>query len=444
MAATFKQFNFSPQMIQALDKIGFTTPTSVQEKLLPAVLSGRDVVGQSQTGSGKTHTFLIPILEKIDVNSQKVQAVVTAPSRELATQLYQAFEQLVATYGSDIMVHNYVGGTDKARQIEKLQHHQPQIVIGTPGRILDLITANALQVQTAKTFVVDEADMTLDLGFLPDVDKIAGKMPKELQILVFSATIPPKLQPFLRKYLHNPLFEQIQPKTLIPETIHNYLYFTQGRDKNALLYRLLTMGEPYLVLIFANTKEKVDEIYDFLKHNGLNVAKVHGGIQARERKRVMKAVVNLQYQYVVATDLAARGIDIPGVSHVVNYELPSDLEFFIHRVGRTGRNGMSGVAYTLYGPDETRGVDALEKMGISFESVRLKDGVLVPAKDRHQRENRHAKGNELEPSLKGYVKKAKRKRKPGYKRKIKAAIQEDARQKRKIEQRRLKRKKRKG
>lgn len=439
MAVTFKQFNLSDQMIQALDQIHFTTPTAVQEKLLPAVLSGKDVIGQSQTGSGKTHTFLIPILEKIDVHQHNVQAVITAPSRELAVQLQDTFEQLANVFDPDIHIACYVGGTDKQRQIEKLGHHQPHIVIGTPGRVLDLLEQGALQIQTTKIFVVDEADMTLDLGFLKDVDAIASKMPETLQILVFSATIPPKLQPFLRKYLHSPLFEKIQSKTLIPETIQNLLYFTKGQDKKQVLQRLITLGEPYLVLIFANTKEKVDELYHFLQDQGLNIARVHGGIQARERKRVMKEIQNLKYQYVVATDLAARGIDIEGISEVVNFELPTDSEFFIHRVGRTGRNGMAGTALTLYGPDNEDQIIELEKMGVKFTAVKLQDGELVKTAHREKRENRHRKQEALDPTLRGYVKKAKRKKKPGYKRKIKEAIAQDEFQKRKLERRRVKR-----
>ncbi|MCH4171844.1 MAG: DEAD/DEAH box helicase [Lactobacillus sp.] len=439
MAATFKQFSLSSKMIDALDKINFTTPTPVQEKLLPPVLSGRDVIGQSQTGSGKTHTFLIPILEKIDPTQEVVQAVITAPSRELATQLQDTFETLTAAYDTRIRIHNYVGGTDKKRQIEKLENQQPHIVIGTPGRILDLVNSAALQIQTAKIFVVDEADMTLDLGFLKDVDQIASKMPAQLQVLVFSATIPPKLQPFLRKYLHNPLFEQIKATTLIPSTIKNQLFFTKGKDKKQILQKLVTLGEPYLVLIFANTKEKVDEVYHFLKDQGLNVARIHGGIQARERKRIMKEIHELKYQYVVATDLAARGIDIEGVSEVVNYELPRDPEFFIHRVGRTGRNGLAGTALTLYGPDDEQEIDDLEKMGVVFDPIRLENDELVAAPKRNRREHRQKKAADLDPKLKGFVKKAKIKKKPGYKKKIKEAISQDQFQKRKIEKRRMKR-----
>ena len=225
-------------------------------------------------------------------------------------------------------------------------------MIGTPGRILELMRSNALDVHNAHYLVVDEADITLDLGFLKETDAIASALPKDLQMLVFSATIPQKLKPFLQKYMSNPVVEVVENKTVISPTIANWLLSTKGRDKNQLIYQLLTLGEPYLALVFANTKERADELTKYLRAQGLKVAKIHGGVQPRERKRLMREIQNLEYQYVVATDLAARGIDIEGVSHVINDDLPEDLEFFVHRVGRTGRNNLKGIAITLYAPNE--------------------------------------------------------------------------------------------
>ena len=347
MTKEFKDFDFKPFINKALKAMDFRKPTPVQERLIPTVLKGKSVVGQSQTGSGKTHTFLLPIFQKIDPNGP-AQAVITTPSRELAYQIYEAAKQIAKFSPIPITVHNYVGGTDKQRQIEKLSHNQPQIVIGTPGRILDLIRAQALDVHEVRQLVVDEADMTLDMGFLDDTDAIASSLPQDLQMMVFSATIPEKLQPFLHKYMENPVVEVVKNQTIISDTIDNWLISTKGRDRNQIIYKLLTMGEPYLALVFTNTKKRANELTDYLRSQGLKVAKIHGGLQPRERKRIMKAVQNLEYQYVVATDLAARGIDIQGVSHVINDDLPTDLEFFVHRVGRTGRNGMSGTAITLW------------------------------------------------------------------------------------------------
>lgn len=432
----FTQFNLKPEIITALDEMHFTKLTAVQRRVIPAINAGKSVIGQSQTGSGKTHAFLLPLLNKLVPEKDEVQIVITAPSRELAYQIYTAAELITKHMTGDIRIGRYVGGTDKQRQIEKLQQHQPQIVIGTPGRILDLITSKALKIYTAKTLVIDEADMTLDMGFLKPVDNIASRLPEDLQMMVFSATIPDKLQPFLQKYMHNPVIEEVKNETIISPTIENWLVPTKGKALNQTIYSLITMGHPFMVLIFANTKSKVDDIHHYLQSQGLKVAKIHGDIPPRQRKRIMKEVHNLDYQYVVATDLAARGIDIEGISMVINAEVPrEDLEFFVHRVGRTGRNGLKGTAITLYGPDDEQAVAQIEAMGIKFTPKAFKDGELVTSYDRNRRKKRVATTHELDVNLKGFVKKAKIKRKPGYKKKIKEAIQKDVRQKRRIEQR---------
>lgn len=444
MTQTFAQFGFKPFIDAALKEIGFKEPTEVQARLIPLILKRRSVVGQSQTGSGKTHTFLLPIFQTIDPELTEVQAVITTPSRELAYQIYDAAKQIAKHSEKEILVHNYVGGTDKQRQIEKLEHRQPQIVIGTPGRVLDLMKSQALDVHNASVLVVDEADMTLDLGFLKETDAIASAMPKELQMMVFSATIPDKLKPFLRKYMTDPIVEVVENKNVISPTIDNWLISTKGRDRNQLIYQLLTMGQPYLALVFANTKERVDDLTRYLRSQGLRVAKIHGGIPPRERKRTMREIQNMEYQFVVATDLAARGIDIEGVSQVINDDIPEDLEFFIHRVGRTGRNGMEGTAITLYAPSEDKMIAELESLGISFEEKKLSNGELVASYDRNRRFKRRTRSNKLDPKIVGMVKKEKKKRKPGYKNKIKHAIKRDEQQKRKLARRQEMRNARKG
>ena len=433
--ANFREFNFKEYIYQALDEINFKEPTEVQARLIPTILKGKSVVGQSQTGSGKTHTFLLPIFQNLNAQKDEVQAVITTPSRELAYQIYEAAKQLAKFSPEDIWIQNYVGGTDKQRQIEKLKSHQPQLVIGTPGRILDLVRENALDIHNAHYLVVDEADMTLDLGFLKETAAIASTLPKDLQMLVFSATIPEKLRPFLRKYMYNPVIEVVANKHVISPTIDNWLISTKGRDRNKLIYDLLTMGEPYLALVFANTKERADELTNYLRSQGLKVAKVHGGIQPRQRKRIMREIQNLDYQFVVATDLAARGIDIEGASHVINDDIPEDLEFFVHRVGRTGRNGMKGTAITLYEPSEEKLIDELESMGVHFVPKAVKNGEIVDSYDRNRREKRQTRKESMDPKLRGFVKKEKKKRKPGYKKKIKRAIKRDEQQKRRIARR---------
>lgn len=431
----FTEFNFKDYIQEALKDLNFVEATEVQEKLIPVVLSGRDLVGESKTGSGKTHTFLLPIFQQLDEEADSVQAVITAPSRELATQIYQAARQLASFSEQEIRVANYVGGTDKARQIGKLESSQPHIVIGTPGRIYDLVESGDLAIHKAHTFVVDEADMTLDMGFLETVDRIAARLPKDLQFLVFSATIPQKLQPFLKKYLSNPVMEQIKTKTVIADTIDNWLLSTKGRDKNAQIYEISQILQPYLAMIFVNTKTRADDLQAYLTAQGLKVAKIHGDIPPRERKRIMNQIKNLDFEYIVATDLAARGIDIEGVSHVINDAIPQDLSFFVHRVGRTGRNGLPGTAITLYQPSDDSDIRELEKLGIKFTPKMIKNGEFQDTYDRDRRANREKTKEKLDTEMIGLVKKKKKKIKPGYKKKIQWAVNEKRRKTKRAENR---------
>ncbi|WP_148880999.1 DEAD/DEAH box helicase [Streptococcus sp. Marseille-P7376] len=431
----FTEFNFKDYIQEALKDLNFVEATEVQEKLIPVVLSGRDLVGESKTGSGKTHTFLLPIFQELDEEADSVQAVITAPSRELATQIYQAARQLASFSEQEIRIANYVGGTDKVRQIGKLESSQPHIVIGTPGRIYDLVESGDLAIHKAHIFVVDEADMTLDMGFLETVDRIAARLPKELQFLVFSATIPQKLQPFLKKYLSSPVMEQIKTKTVIADTIDNWLLSTKGRDKNAQIYEISQILQPYLAMIFVNTKTRADELQAYLTAQGLKVAKIHGDIPPRERKRIMNQVKNLDFEYIVATDLAARGIDIEGVSHVINDAIPQDLSFFVHRVGRTGRNGLLGTAITLYQPSDDSDIRELEKMGIKFTPKMIKNGEFQDTYDRDRRANREKTREKLDTEMIGLVKKKKKKIKPGYKKKIQWAVNEKRRKTKRAENR---------
>ncbi|GAX02178.1 DEAD/DEAH box helicase [Secundilactobacillus silagei] len=444
MSQTFKEFGLQSYLTEAVDELGFTAPTAIQEKLIPVIRSGKSVVGQSETGSGKTHAFLLPIFDALDSETHEVQAVITTPSRELAYQIYGDAKQLAKHSPKPLKIGNYVGGTDKKRQIEKLEREQPELVIGTPGRIRDLIKNGALDVHTATQFVVDEADMTLDLGFLADVDQIAARMPEHLQMMVFSATIPAKLRPFLRKYMENPVVEEIPVKSVISPTIDNWLLATKGHSKNELIYQLLTMGEPYLALVFANTKQRVVEIADYLKAQGLKVAVIHGDLPARERKRVMREIHNLDFQFVVATDLAARGIDIDGVSHVINDGIPDDLDYFIHRVGRTGRKGLPGTAITFYTPEEEEKVSALEDMGIVFKPKQIKNGEVVDSFDRNRRKKRGPRAPKISGAMAGRIQKEKRTVKPGYKKKIKKAINKEQWFESRIQQRQNHRKARKN
>lgn len=429
---TFKEITMKPFILKALDALKFETLTPVQSEVIPAAINNENLMVQSQTGSGKTHSFLIPIFNKIDPTKHEVQVVITAPSRELATQLYDMAQQIASFSPDEISLVKYIGGTDKGRQIERLKSSgQPQIVIGTPGRIFDLMKENALWVQTAHTLIIDEADMTMDLGFFETVDEIASRMPSKLQFMVFSATIPQKVEVFLNKYMASPKLIQIEPKQLLTEHVENYLINTRGRSREKLVYDLLTMGHPYLALVFCNTRQYADELSLYLKNHGLKIATIHGGIPSRERARTMRQIKNLDYQYVVASDLAARGIDIPGISMVINTEIPTELEFFVHRIGRTGRNQLAGTAYTLVTPDNDQDIAELESKGIEFTQVDLSKGEIVPATSRHQRRNREdTQPVTQDPVVKGMIgRNKKRKVKPGYKRKLTEEIKQHRRQK---------------
>lgn len=418
MKNTFKDFDLQPYLLEAIEALGFTEPTDIQQEVITHIGAGLDIIGQSKTGSGKTHAFLLPLFNQLVEDANEVQFIVTAPSRELAEQIYQDAIQLAERAPWDIQVARYIGGTDKNKQIESLGHSQPDIVIGTPGRIADLVKLNVLKTHTAYAMVVDEADMTLDLGFIEEVDLVAGTVPKESQFLVFSATIPQKLQPFLQKYMNGPKMIEIENKEIISDIVSNWLISTKSKDRIDVIYELLTIGNPYLVLIFANTQEKVEEIADQLLAKGLNVGTIHGGLEPRERRREMRNIRNLDYQFIVATDLAARGIDIEGVSHVINAEIPQDLSYFVHRVGRTGRNNLPGIAITLYSPGEEEDIETIEKTGVKFQTKQLKNGEVVKAPRRRTERRRPNKKMEYDGEIEGMARKAKKNIKPGYKRKL--------------------------
>ncbi|RST73837.1 DEAD/DEAH box helicase [Siminovitchia acidinfaciens] len=428
---SFEDYRLKPFINKAISRLGFRQPTLIQRKMIPLILKGQSAIGQSQTGSGKTHAYLLPIIQKIDPARRHVQAVIFAPTRELASQIYQeALKITESNEGEEILVRNYTGGTDKQRTIEKLKQ-QPHLVIGTPGRIHDLVREQALFVHNTEALVIDEADLMFDMGFIQDVDQIAGRMPENLEMFVFSATIPEKLKPFLKKYMENPVFEHATPSQLAAELIEHVLVPIGSRKKTDLLSQMLQSINPYLAIVFTNTKQMADQVADQLIGHGLKIGRIHGGLTPRERKRMMKQVRDLEFQYIIATDLAARGIDIPGVSHIINYELPKDLDFYIHRSGRTARAGNQGVSYTIYEPSDEDAIVRLEKMGIQFAHQDLRGEEWVELPDRNRRKNR-MQLKEKEGSSKIYVRKPK-KVKPGYKKKMAAEFDRLKRRERRLQ-----------
>ncbi len=426
----FERFNLKPFIIESVKELGFFEPTEIQERLIPTVLKGESVIGHSQTGTGKTHAYLLPILQQVDPSKEAVQAIITAPTRELAAQIYHEILKITKNAEDEIMVRLYIGGTDKQRTIEKLKH-QPHIVVGTPGRINDLVKESALNVFTAPLLIIDEADLMLEMGFLEDVDQIAARMAARLQILVFSATIPEKLKPFLKKYLENPKYIRVAPEQRAAANIEHYILPSRHRKKLGLVHQALISYNPYLAIVFTNTKKMADEVADGLIQKGLKVGRIHGDLTPRERKKMMKQILDLEYQYIVATDLAARGIDIQGISHVINYELPTDLDFYIHRVGRTARAGFSGIALTIYDDKDEDALNRLEKMGIQFNHIDMKQTEWVDLGERNKRSKRQKQVDEVDLKVKSMIKKPK-KVKPGYKKKLQQETEDFKKRQRRI------------
>ena len=289
--ATFQDFKLQDYCNEVIKELGFQKPTPIQEKVIPLVLKNRDIIGISQTGTGKSHAFLLPIMSRIDVNKDCVQAVITAPTRELATQLFNNAKTFTK-YLPELRVSLIVGGSDRQRAVNKLST-QPHVVIGTPGRIKDLsLDAQALQITTAKTFVVDEADMTLEFGYLEDIDAVAGKMADDLQMMVFSATIPQNLRPFLKKYMQSPVTIEIDSKLVTTANVEHILLATKHQDRYDVLKKIMATIDPYICIIFANKRTEVSKITRQLREDGYKVGEIHGDLEPRERKKMMRQINN--------------------------------------------------------------------------------------------------------------------------------------------------------
>lgn len=418
-----KKFN-NEYLNQALEAIGFKKLTEVQEKVIDIFNSDNDLVIEAKTGSGKTHAFLLPILDELDYTKQEVQATIIAPTRELANQIYRFANELIKYSQVDVSCHLYVGGENKDEELNWLKKYQPQIVIGTPGRLQDLVVQeNALKIYTTKFFVIDEADMTLDHNFLELVDNLAATV-KSAKFLVFSATIPLRLKPFLRKYMNKPLFIEVHPDEISNLNIEHYFIKTKEQDRFIILKKLVDIINPYLAIIFCNTKESANQVFDWLQNQGKNGCLIHGDIDYRKRKQIIKRINNLEFQYIVATDIISRGIDIIGVSHIINYELPKDFEFYIHRSGRTGRIDFDGVCLSLYEFDDNTYLDRLESRGIKTQYKTIKNQEIVDANVRNKREKRVRPKTELDQQAKLKVRISKEV-KPGYKKKYQEAINKE-------------------
>ena len=423
----FEDFNLKDTTMAFIEKNHFTQPTPIQEQVIPSALRGKDVIGLSSTGSGKTHAYLIPIMEKVDPNSDEAQFVITAPTRELATQIFE-MAKVMTEILPELRVRLYVGGRERSKDIEQLEKSQPHIVIGTPGRIKDLfLNAGALRIDKASMLVVDEADMTLEYGFLDEIDAFAGRLGKHLQMLAFSATMPEQLKPFINKYMHHPITYQIGEKVRFNPDIKHVLVPCYHHSYAETILSILPGFQPYVCLIFANTRQEASEIAEELRKNKVSVSEIHGDLTSRKRKQAMKSISNAEHTYVVATDLAARGIDIGEVTHVISCGFPEDLEYYIHRAGRTGRAGSTGICYALYQESDDQAIRSLQKRGIKFDHARHRSTGWQTLHPYGQR--RLKTDDELEKKIAMIMTKKNTKVKPGYKKKRAAAIDRVHRQK---------------
>ncbi|SDI33631.1 DEAD/DEAH box helicase [Natribacillus halophilus] len=409
----FKHLEIDTRLLKHLQAEKIERPTDIQERLIPAILRGKDVIGQSQTGTGKTLAFVLPILTNIDTGQNTLQAVVTAPTRELAEQLYKVFRACIQDGAmEEIRIRRVIGGTDKERNMAKLSH-PPHIVIATPGRLHDLVTkTQALDVHHVRTFVMDEADQMLDMGFIESLDQVAARMPDELQMLVFSASIPKRLQPFLHKYMQQPRHVHVKPEAPSPQKLTHYLVPLRSRSREHLIVEMATLLRPYLCLVFVNTKKEAETLTDAFIEKGLQTECIHGDLSPRARKRAMRNVERAAVPYVICTDLAARGMDIKGVSHILNMQLPHDLQYYLHRSGRTARAGASGEVYTIVSKEDYPALQQLQKQRFFFHYRDIKKGEWL---EIEQLGSGYVPGRSRKPRPQKQTKPNQKKVKPGYK-----------------------------
>ncbi|MEO2020232.1 MAG: DEAD/DEAH box helicase [Pirellulaceae bacterium] len=357
----FKDFDLSTEMLAALEHAEYHTPTPVQAGIIPGALDGQDLIGQAQTGTGKTAAFAIPILEQLSPADEirSPQALILAPTRELAVQVSGEVEKL--SYKQQIKTVTLYGGKPIRGQIEQLKG-SVQVVVGTPGRLLDHIQRKTLNLSEVWCVVLDEADRMLDIGFRPDIEKILRRCTcKDRQTLLLSATVPPAILGLAKRFMYQPTTLNFSPKALSVDTIDQYYYSVEQRRKLPLLLKILRQEEPHQSIVFCRTKRRTERVYQQLKQEIGNVSCIHGDLQQGARDRVMGQFREGKVRCLVATDVVGRGIDVTGVSHIFNFDLPQSSDDYVHRVGRTGRMGREGVAYSFVLPDQGSELTGIEQ-----------------------------------------------------------------------------------
>jgi ATP-dependent RNA helicase DeaD len=355
----FSELGLSPDILKAIDRLGYEKAAPIQTEAIPMIMSGSDVVGQSQTGSGKTAAFGIPAVELVDPELRAVQVIILCPTRELAIQVAEEIFKLSSFKRGMLSVPIY-GGQSYDRQIRALKQGA-QIVIGTPGRILDHIDRGTLTLDKVKMVVLDESDEMLDMGFRDDIEKILKTVPKERQFVCFSATMAKPIMDLIKRYSHDPKTIRIEHKVLTVPTVEQAYYEIRGRSKTEALTRLIDVYDLKLGIIFCNTKRMVDDLTDELIARGYSADRIHGDMSQAQRDRVMNKFRSSGVEFLVATDVAARGIDVDDLEIVFNYDLPWDEEDYVHRIGRTGRAGKSGRAFSLVAGREIYKLQSIER-----------------------------------------------------------------------------------
>jgi ATP-dependent RNA helicase DeaD len=380
MATSFADLQLSPGLLETVAELGYEEPTPIQEQTIRLLIEGRDVIAQAQTGTGKTAAFAIPIVECVDPDDRHVQALVMAPTRELAVQVAEATHRLGRSKGLSVLP--VYGGQPIQRQLHVLARGV-QVVIGTPGRLLDHLRRGTLDLAHVRYVILDEADEMLDMGFIEDIESILDTVPETRQMALFSATIPPRIAALAQKYLHDPVRVTIAPTELTIPAIEQYYVEVTPRNRLDSLTRILDHDEPESAIIFARTKRDVDELGEALQSRGFDAETLHGDLNQVQRDRVMNRFRSNQVELLVATDVAARGLDISGVTHVFNYAIPEDAEAYVHRIGRTGRAGKTGKAITFVQPNEIRLLRIIQRIiGQKINPLRLPTLADVEARRR--------------------------------------------------------------
>jgi ATP-dependent RNA helicase DeaD len=385
---SFTDLGLEPALLQAIQDVGYDAPSPIQEEAIPPLLAGSDVIGQAQTGSGKTAAFGLPMLQYVDPEEHEVQGLVLTPTRELCIQVTQALRAYGKSKGVDIVA--VFGGAPIRTQQAQLRGGG-HVVVGTVGRVKDLISRHSIVLHACRFVVLDEADEMLDLGFLEDVERILSLTPSSRQTALFSATMPPAIRHLADQYLYDPVTIKVKTATLTVDTVEQFALEVKPREKPERLLEVLEAEHPDQAIVFVRTKIRCEQLYRTLRDRGMNVKALHGDMSQGARDGVMISFKDGRLPLLVATDVASRGLDIFGISHVINFDIPPSPDVYVHRIGRTGRVGRSGRAITFYEPRQQRELQAIERHAGVKLSPWVKDARVAPTAAKPARPRRHSK-----------------------------------------------------